>query len=689
MEYGRGSIVVEAHTNLTALLAAALGYSHQNSPVSLGSGMYRHYFEPDSDTATREGTIYDGTSPATLVRSGTLCVEKGGIIFQFVGTRVLSTSFSLGNGRPSFNFRLVCKRIGQDESPNTLSSTWSFPTGLFVAWKDSVKVWLRRRDTFTISTANDSLAVSDSGGTDTVTVSRISYSGGHLARALEIALNASTVLNGVYTVAYDERRRRFIFRCSEDCQILGAHANTKMEEVIGFPQNTSSGRLHFSEKDAKPDGYTAFDSGDYVSVSDISWQFDPGLENSPTDYDTWGMISEPWARKNRRLSVRLQLPKFQSDQFTRDAEFGTIYEMKVELPGYYDGVVPGTPHKMQFYFPALALRREDANVDGPQLIKEKLDFMAESPDFIDLTNFAPGEYFCRSMPASAMTTVSAVGSYNGKLVIGGQTNVPSYVVYIEDGDTWASVTSSLGSIPKCFRQFGDKLYIGCDDGKIYSWDGSSLTQVYDFSTQGVADLELYAEKLYAIGDSDGTVIETTDGSTWTSVWSPGATKSWRLKNYNGYLWATIATTVTQVYRYDGSSWASMLIHSSLTNYASLCVHRGLLYVSLDDHLKEWREWASVWKNYDAFDDITDAKHIESFAGNLLVWRAATGGEIYLYDLEGEFESIFYGWGKTIQEKPIVLNGRLMMPINSSAPMYYAKPKEMFLVLQNEDSSNPL
>jgi len=638
---------------------------------------------------SRAGEIWDGSSPpVTLVRSVTLCVEKAGVIFQFSGTRVLGWRFAMRAGRPTLAVTVLAREVGLNETPNTSSATWELPSGRYLLWNAGVKVWLRRRDTYVVTSSTNTLRVEDSGGTADVTVSADTYSGGALAAALKEALNDNTTLAGTYSVVYDRHSRRFMVWCDEQFKVHGANAASTMKHLVGFLKNTTFGSVQLSCCDAKPEAFEAFTDSDQVKVSDFEVSADHGLRVS-TDATQAGQVTEPWQAQQRKSTVTLQIPRFVSEELAREAEFGTLYELKVELPAYYEGTMPSQPHKLQFYFPALVVTQTDVPLDGPGVLQERVSFVAGESTFLDLLNFAPGEYFCRALPDAGLTQVTAVGSYRGKLAIGGVTSEPKNRVLLENGTSWETVSADLGTGVQCLQEFGGKLYVGGGNGKIFSWDGATLTEEHDIGSEAVADLALYAEKLYALGADTGKVFESEDGSTWTAVWSPGKTKAWRLISYGGYLWATVQTSsIAQVYRYDGSTWTVMLNHTTTVSYASLVVHRGMLYVSLDDHLKEWHEWESAWYTYDSFG-FSDAKHLVSWAGNLLVLRAAMGSDMYVYDLRDEAETKVYDLDLTVTGKPLVLAGRLVLAVAASSPRYYASPADMFLVLQNSTSTNPL
>jgi len=126
-----GNISIEAYYDDINLIAAALGLSNlDTSPNDLLGGAWQHNFYFDDDKADRLQDTRDRATPVVakpMKRRGTLAVDKGANVWQYPSAMVNTMTLNADAvGGVGFNFGILSRDIGLNQSPNTSSQFWAF-----------------------------------------------------------------------------------------------------------------------------------------------------------------------------------------------------------------------------------------------------------------------------------------------------------------------------------------------------------------------------------------------------------------------------------------------------------------------------------------------------------------------------------------------------------------------------------
>ncbi len=672
-----GTITTEARYGDIAMLICALGSSHKDlSPRSLGSGDYMHYAEPDFDVSDRAVSVFDKTAPAgTYIRRGTLAIEKTVSIWQYESVMINGFSFTSKKNRTEFVFDVLPRNLVFDGAENNTTSSWTLPAGGEVLWTDLI-VYIRPRDIFILS--GNTLTITDSGGTATLSLQSDTYTGGGLAREIQRAANASATLNGRYTVEYDYQSRRFHLKCDIDF-IVDITGTGSIADKIGFTTTTASLREHFSQKDALPSAFSAFSTSDQFNVTQISCNFSHNL-NINADAESGLYITQPYGSR-RSVRGAIDRARFTENDFFNAANMGDVYEM---LWVYTGEMMGATNEKLSFYFPQVKFSPVSGGVRNAGVIPAKIQFTAQTPtDFCDVINFFDPDYHIRDFLAAPNGfDILAVGTHKDGLYAGQKRDGSDVANLLRlDGNSWTVVGSTNGADIKSLKYYNGKLYVGTTGGNILVWDGTTLAVSATGLGGDIVDLESFNDKLYAIG-SDGKVHEF-DGSTWVLSFS-SATQGWRLKSFGTNLYAVVLETTGKIYRFTGSSWILSKDSGVTASIMSIEVHRDILYFSSNNKIFDGR---SGWRESTASVNV---RHLVSWLGNLFYIGDGASGDLYIFDVSTLTNQIIdSGFNQDAQGAPLIYQERALIPVASASMKYLEPPKELMLKITNQISTNPL
>ncbi|MHB9019360.1 MAG: hypothetical protein ACYC3G_00580 [Minisyncoccota bacterium] len=155
-------------------------------------------------------------------------------------------------------------------------------------------------------------------------------------------------------------------------------------------------------------------------------------------------------------------------------------------------------------------------------------------------------------------------------------------------------------------EYDGKLYICTNPGRIYVYDGSSVTLSYDTLEATVNALAVFGDKLYAATGTNGKIF-VFDGSTWSLSHDSTAQTISDLTVYGDAFYAaghTYSGGYGYVYKFDGAAWttAYSFRHSSVPGWwlrtFQMAVAYGCLYIAVQEdssvgHLREFNgtSWA--------------------------------------------------------------------------------------------------
>ncbi|MBU4056982.1 hypothetical protein KJ695_03690, partial [Patescibacteria group bacterium] len=120
--------------------------------------------------------------------------------------------------------------------------------------------------------------------------------------------------------------------------------------------------------------------------------------------------------------------------------------------------------------------------------------------------------------------------------------------------SWEKVLEIPGSTRvNCFGVYDNRLYIAAND-KIYSYDGTNLTQSTNITFSEHCSFAVYNSKLYFGGNVSS--IFSFDGTNWSNVYNTQQTWVAPLIVFNGNLYAGTGNN-GKVFKYDGSNWTEI------------------------------------------------------------------------------------------------------------------------------------
>ena len=146
-----GNISIEAYYDDINLIAAALGLSNlDTSPADLLGGAWQHSFYFDDDKADRLQDARDKGTPnpaKPMKRRGTLAIDKGANVWQYPSAMVNTMTLNADAvGGVGFNFGIISRDIGMDQSTNTSSQFWEFKNpsdrDKDKVFFEDIKVWM-------------------------------------------------------------------------------------------------------------------------------------------------------------------------------------------------------------------------------------------------------------------------------------------------------------------------------------------------------------------------------------------------------------------------------------------------------------------------------------------------------------------------------------------------------------------
>jgi hypothetical protein len=250
-------------------------------------------------------------------------------------------------------------------------------------------------------------------------------------------------------------------------------------------------------------------------------------------------------------------------------------------------------------------------------------------------------------PGQGRYPVIDIEEYNRKLYFADANRL-----YAFDGNGWSDIQSPL-DMPS-LQSYGDKLYIAGSSGKIYSYDGSTFTEVYNTNSQYAKTLAVYNNKLYA-----GTYLAKPvklyyfDGNTWQEdtgfsniLYCPSYICSIdSMGVYNGKMY--LGGSSGKIYRYDGSTWSILKTYDDVYAFQDMKVFNGKLYLATRDQSTrcpmyigssgfcgrvieyDGTNWKTVLDySYPTYHDGYWIYSLEEYHGKLY---AGTADKIYMWD----------------------------------------------------------
>lgn len=690
-----GDLVLEVYySGLEKFFACALGMTHQNMSPSYDGSAYTHYFEPSNDLSTRAFTNYEMNAPSgNAIRRMTIGIEKDVSIWEFASAMIDSMTFEATPERIQATFSVVAKTVEFDSATNNESTNWALPSESQVLFGDA-NFYLVERDLFTIeASSNDTLIVDEGGGSVTVTIDEGAYIAGELAQNIETKLNANTSLSNTYTVRYINDNRKFEIDADGSFIVKGTGL---INRTIGFTtSDTGSDTKHGSTHYAVTDGMfqTVESSGNKIAFSKITVSLNNNLDTGSQDATTGQEIAEPERAGMREVKVTLEMPRYNSDALIKGAKYSTVYSGVLVFQG---NAISSDYEELKFYFPQLIFNSAKAPVDGADLIKVTFDMDAQAADrFYDFVNFDFIHYLWMTMN-TADQNVNCFGAYTDGLYAGGVSAGASELMKW-DGTSWSVAASSTNDGMESLKQFQNSLFVGCEHGVIYEWDGTSLSTSTDVGDGTIKDFELYDDKLYACEDATGKVF-AYDGSSWSLSCDTVATAAFQLKAYNNKLYFAAADTNGKVFAFDGTTWSTSCDFGAGTNNAmALEVHDGFLYASVTDSNGhelfrfDGSTWTKVLNN-----NSSEIKFLLSYRDMLLIFPYGTSQDVYFFEdtyypsgSYGSMSLISSSINLTFTQQPVQFAGCVFMPIGTATPKFFKPAQDIMISNTNTNSHNPL
>ncbi len=693
MKKVQGDVLVEAHyAAIESLLICTFGMSHQdNSPVAVTTTTYQHWFELSNDMSERAFNGYEMETPSgNAIRRGTLGFEKDTSVWENVSTMFNSVAFEASPERVQWTFTVAAYDLDFDTGTNPNSSAWTFPDGSQVLWDDMI-VYLKPRDVFTIGISNDTLDFNET-GTATVHVADGTYTGYELAQAIAYSANLSGSLAGVYKAEYDEESKRFRF-FTTDGTLFIVESTGDMNATVGFsalndsPDATSNKSMF----DAIADAYAAFDSGDQVGVSSISWSNENQLDIESQDSESSLRMIEPERNDMRRITGQIEIPRYSNDDFIKAVNGFTTYEMHIKFTG---AAIDSENEEYNMYFPAIKFITGTAPVGGPNLITQTLGFEAQEPTFLDLENFYFQDFSVKAGPDSAAAQIHSMGKVGGKIFGGGDGGL----IVEWDGTSWSTTTDVGSGIIYAFAEFKGKGYCAGDGEQVYQYDpvqGEWATNT-DLSGDGnIMAMKVFNDELYLTTSTTGKVYKTASGDTddWSTSTDTAAADMHDLEVYNGNLYAIGGddTTFLRIWITDTGDlddWSISCDFGGINvadRNASFALHRGQLYCHYNNFLN-WFNDDSLWVELGTHVSMID---IKSWKGNLMMLPSGGGQDLYYWDFATSTDiNVDSSLNLTTHRSLYFLGDKLVMP-QGAGFSFLESPHELLMNVQSQLTSNPL
>lgn len=669
----KGSVMIEGHYGEVALLAAALGGSDEaKSPKSLGSGAYQHFFEPDWNLADRDVSLWESNSPSgKFRRRGTLGLERGGNLWILDGCFFEALKINTDAGGKAWIELDFVSRSKVLNSADQSSVTWTFPTASPITF-DALKVWVWGRDKFTLS-GGKTITWSNATGSSSATLSNQTYYALELADEIAAKMTAQNIGSELYEAGYDHNTRRFWIACDAPFQITGSGT---VNPIIGFAASASRKLRQESDFAAVPDDIPYYsDSTDLINVSQFGFAHNNDMN--------W----EPFLDRNFPPAAIRSIPSktggaFVSPYYVVGGNNVTIYDymregepfcMKAEFTGALIG--GGYYEKLTLLFPTVTFRNNIPLTNGA--IRPEVSFEAHLPGRLDMRNMAQSDYRFGSIYKGGAEVLISAGVYKNELIVGSD----ALKVYrIKDNEKTFEQIGAPTSDPRCFKSWNGYLSVGCDDGEIYRWDGSSFTLAHEF-VSGVADLEFYEGKIYALL-SNGDVYSSSDGLSWSLSYD-GSGTGYRLLAAFGKLYALITGDARQ---YDGSSWSLAYDFTGTPSQMSICQMGGAVYATSDTKIA--KNTGTGFANLGTLS--VTPKHIEGFLGQVIILEAGTTKDIYYLNEAGAAAVVIDNtFNQTFQYRPVVIGNRLVIPVTAAGLLRFFKAREVLVSIINRTSTNPL
>lgn len=663
-----GAVEIQLYYSETFIMALPLGVSHpSNSPVSLGGGRYRHYLEPDQlGIGDREITLWDkSTASGDFVRRVTLCFDIDFDIWEYLSCYFSRLTFNIAPGNLKALVEVHSPQVDNNSFYNYSSSSWTFPSTDPAITFDQCIISLWARDIFTLASSK-TLYLDEGSGFYNIIIASGTYLASELAREMSFNLNVlSAALNDQsYRVIWDWQNRKFIITASGPFKI---GSSGTINPLIGFEASTDYANVHTSKFVAKCDDTAPRTSGDYTNV--VSLTIDVQNNLIP-----------------RVDSISGDMPKIISDGiFTVSGEitFPRYDETLVEKLSGLDPLClkvtatsDDTNSNLDIYLPEVILSGNAGIGNGKT--EPGATLTAYSPGFVDTDNIFKGEYHIRNFNVNTHQVIS-VGSYDDILYMG--TSAAKLLRIDDNGKTITDISGAIVGNPQAFQTFRGELWIGCSNGRIYRWDGSTLT--LDTSSIGAAAVVdmCVADGYLFIMKSDADVYRTDYGTTYSNVLS-GSGTGHKIIAYDGYVYALFNGDI-----HRGLATGSFSSHYDFTNtptYMAACIHGNVLWAFSDDQ--------GAYSTGDSFTGVEALSqtivHCESFMGHIILIGTS---QLYRYNLADENEETLYtSFSKTPNKKPLVYQRRLLIPVTTTGELKYIDPpKEIMIVNTNTISSNPL
>lgn len=240
---------------------------------------------------------------------------------------------------------------------------------------------------------------------------------------------------------------------------------------------------------------------------------------------------------------------------------------------------------------------------------------------------------CGQLGSYTQAYVLAV--YNGNLYASGGSGSVSPVLYRYDGGTtWTSVGGydyGVNEYIIALCSYDGKLFAGNDNGKVFYYDGSSITNCGTVgTTTDVRAFTVYKGDLYCSGSGNGVVYRWDGGSTWTSIGDIGATYHINsLVVYDDTIYATLSgsTLAGYVYKWDGvgtTTWSSCGRLGTSSELRQLCVYNGQLYGNSYSNGNLYRYDGGTTWTAEAMGTATRTYCLTTHDGKLMVGGYGTG-----------------------------------------------------------------
>jgi len=693
-KYG-GDLLVEAHyAGMETLIACAMGMSHQDlSPVSTSTSANEHFFEPSEDMSVRAFNGYEMTTPSgNVYRKGTLCLEKDVSIWELASSMCNAMSFEASPERVTFSFTFAGRTITLDSATNSSSAAWTLPSNTEQITWDDLTFYIKARDEFTITSANDNFIVDEGGGDVTIDIADGTYTGYELAQLIARGLrNMSPTLSGQYEMEYDEHRKRFKIYTTDAQTFSVTGTDMDMASTVGMTIASASATYAESNFDAIPDAYAAFTTTDEVGISKFTFALENNLDIESQDSESELYILEPERNGVRRVTGTIEIPRYKNDTWLKAVNGYTTYMIHAKFAG---SAIDSETYELNLYFPAVKFSNAEAPITGAELIKQTLAFEAEVPDIVDFVNFGLGTYTFKTTPSTGQTLYSG-SAYTDGLYLGGG----SGIIFKWNGSSFATSTDVGTANTMSIQQFNSKLYAGGNGGEIYTFNGNVWTTSTDVGSGDIIDIIQYGDDIFALEGATGKVFKSSAPVTdcsWSTACDTTATNADRLAVYNGslYMIGGDGSTFTKVYKSTnpgtGTDWSVSCDFADATGVNSLAVHAGKLYASSGSDLYVYPNGSTAvdWEVEKSGVGFS-IRDMISYKGNLLLAENGTTKDLYYYDFGSNTAvNIYTGLNLNATQKMITYQGRLFIMPGQQTLRILDPIKELMITIQNQNSYNP-